>query len=472
MYQMNKTIAILSITALFALLSAPLVLAEETADATPPNVVLIFVDDLGYGDISLQGCTNYQTPHIDSIAKEGIRFSSGYVSGPACGPSRAALMTGRYKGRFGYDDNRCIREGVPAQEIFMPEMLREAGYITGHIGKWHLGKREGQLPKDRGFDESHTFEGKDLRPRPDWYAKKASEFIREHKDKDQPFFLYLATLEVHTKLAASDERLGRVAPHVKDKWQRLLGGMVLGMDDMVGEVLKTLRDEGLDESTIVFFISDNGASMANPVWIYDGTTVGPEWVYQEGTPRMLKACRSNAPLRGGKGNLYEGGIRVPVLMRWTGKLPAGVTYDSPVVSMDVFSTVAALAKADLPKDRPMDGVNLIPYLTGEKEGIPHEYLFWRKDTYNEAWWKVARKGKWKLANWGGRIALHDLDQDIGEKRNVASQYPEIVKEMSAQLARWDAEVTAEREASGFKYLTMEQWQAAKDKEDAAEMEKK
>ena len=341
---------------------------------------------------------------------------------------------------------------------------------TSASGTW--GQREGQLPKDRGFDESHTFEGKDLRPRPDWYAKKASEFIREHKDKDQPFFLYLATLEVHTKLAASDERLGRVAPHVKDKWQRLLGGMVLGMDDMVGEVLKTLRDEGLDESTIVFFISDNGASMANPVWIYDGTTVGPEWVYQEGTPRMLKACRSNAPLRGGKGNLYEGGIRVPVLMRWTGKLPAGVTYDSPVVSMDVFSTVAALAKADLPKDRPMDGVNLIPYLTGEKEGIPHEYLFWRKDTYNEAWWKVARKGKWKLANWGGRIALHDLEQDIEEKRNVASQYPEIVKEMSAQLARWDAEVTAEREASGFKYLTMEQWQAAKDKEDAAEMEKK
>ncbi|MHC4982970.1 MAG: sulfatase-like hydrolase/transferase [Planctomycetota bacterium] len=422
-----------------------------------PNILLIYVDDVGYGDLSVHGCRNYATPNIDSIAKEGIRFSSGYVAAPACGPSRAALMTGRYMGRFGYDDNRCITDGVPKAETFMSDMLKAARYATGHIGKWHLGRSEGQHPTDRGFDESYQFSGKDLRPRPDWYAEKAVGFIDKHKD--HPFFLYLAPLEVHTKLAATKERLARVA-HIEDKWQRLFAAMMLALDDTVGKVLAKLRKERLDEQTIVFFISDNGASLRNPVWIYDGATVDQEWIYKEGSPRLLPGCRSNAPLSGGKGILKEGGIRVPYFVRWTGKLPAGKVCDDPVVAMDVFATAAAVAGAKPPEGCRMDGVDLIPYLTGKKDAPPHEYLFWKKQTGSN-WWKVARKGKWKLSDWGGRVALHDLRSDIAEERNVADQHPDVVREMRSRLNAWFKEVAAECEATGFKYLTMEEWQRTK-----------
>ena len=420
----------------------------DRASDKRPNILLIFVDDVGYGDGSVHGCQDYATPNIDSIAKEGIRFSSGYVAAPACGPSRAALMTGRYMGRFGYDDNRCITDGMPQAEIFMSEMLKTAGYTTGHIGKWHLGTGEGQQPADRGFDESYEYSGKDLRPRPDWYAEKAVGFIDRHKD--HPFFLYLAPIEVHTKLAASKERLARVA-HIKDKWRRLFAAMMLAMDDTVGKVLDKLRKERLDEQTIVFFISDHGGSLLNSVWIYDGSTVDEEWVYKEGAPRRIPGCRSNAPLSGGKGTLNEGGIRVPYLVRWTGKLPAGKVYDDPVVSMDVFATAAALAGAKPPKGRRTDGVDLVPYLLGKKDSPPHEYLFWRKQTGTN-WWKVARKGRWKLSDRSGRVELYDLQKDIAEKHNLAAERPDIVQEMQGQLNAWCTEVTDECESTGFKYL--------------------
>ena len=429
---------------------------NRTSDKRP-NILLIYVDDVGYGDLSVHGCRNYATPNIDSIATEGVRFRSGYVSAPACGPSRAALMTGRYMGRFGYDDNRCITDGVPKAETFMSEMLRDAGYATGHIGKWHLGKANWQQPTNRGFDESYQFSGKDLRPRPDWYAAKATAFIDKHKD--HPFFLYLAPLEVHTKLAATKARLARVA-HIKDKWQRLLAAMMLGMDDMVGKVLAKLRKERLGEQTLVFFISDNGASLRNPVWIYDGQTVDKEWVYKKGSPRLLPGCRSNAPLSGGKGSLCEGGIRVPYFVRWTGTLPAGKVSNDPVVAMDVFATAAAVAGARLPSGRKMDGVDLMGYLTGKEAGLPHEYLFWKKQTGN-TWWKAARKGKWKLADRCGVVALYDLERDIAEKRNVAGKHPDVVREMRSRLNAWSREVTGECDATGFKYLNMKQWQRTK-----------
>ncbi|MBL7133307.1 MAG: sulfatase-like hydrolase/transferase, partial [Phycisphaerae bacterium] len=422
-----------------------------------PNILLIYVDDVGHGDVSAGGCRSYATPNIDSIATEGIRFSSGYVAAPACGPSRAALMTGRYMGRFGYDDNRCITDGVPKAETFMSDMLKAAGYATGHIGKWHLGSRDRQHPTDRGFDESYQFSGKDLRPRPDWYAAKAVAFIDKHKD--HPFFLYLAPLEVHTKLAATAERLARVA-HIKDKWQRLFAAMMLALDDTVGKVLAKLRKERLDEQTIVFFISDNGASLRNPVWIYDGATVDQEWIYKEGSPRLLPSCRSNAPLSGGKGILKEGGIRVPYFVRWAGRLPAGKVCDDPVVAMDVFATAAAVAGVKPPEGRRMDGVDLVPYLTGKKDGPPHEYLFWKKQT-GRNWWKVARKGKWKLSDRCGGVALYDLRSDVAEKRNVAAKHPDLVRQMRSSLNAWFKEVTAECDATGFKYLTMEQWQRTK-----------
>ena len=190
-----------------------------------PNVIIIYADDLGYEDISIHGCKDFSTPNIDRLARESVRCTNGYVMAPACGPSRASLLTGRYQGRFGYDDNRCIRDGIPASQVFLPEVLKSEGYSTGHIGKWHIGTNKGQLPLDRGFDESYTFSGidhadgrnqRDIRERPDWYAKKACNFIEAHKDGN--FFLYLAPLEAHSPLAANDERLERVSS-ISEKWR-------------------------------------------------------------------------------------------------------------------------------------------------------------------------------------------------------------------------------------------------------------
>ena len=419
-----------------------------------PNILLIFVDDVGYGDIGANGCRDLVTPNIDSIANEGVRFTSGYVAAPGCGPSRAALMTGRYMGRFGYEDNRCITGGVSTAETFISRTLQSAGYATGHIGKWHLGTAEGQHPTDRGFDETYKFSGKDLRPRPDWYAQQAVAFIEKHRCR--PFFLYLAPVEAHTKLAATQDRLDRVA-HIEDKWRRLYAAMVLGIDDMVGTVLKKLREEQLDKHTLVFFISDNGGSLRNTVFIYDGTTVDQPWVYQDGSPRLIPGCRSNAPLSGGKGSLAEGGIRIPFFMRWYGTIPAGKVCENPVISMDVFATAAALAKARVPAGRRIDGVNLIPFLSATGvDGVPHEYLYWKKQV-GDSWWTVARKGNWKLSDRAGRVELYDLGNDVGEERNVASQHPELVKEMRLRLSDWVREVTAECDASGFKYLSRDEW---------------
>jgi len=423
-----------------------------------PNIVVIYVDDVGYEDISIQGCKDFTTPNIDRLARESVRCTNGYVMAPACGPSRASFITGRYQGRFGYDDNRCITDGVPQNQIFLPEMLRSAGYATGHIGKWHLGNKEGQLPLDRGFAESYTYNNKgadaDIRDRPDWYGQKACDFIESHKD--ETFFLYLAVLEAHTSMAANEQRLERVK-HIKDKWRRLYAAMVLGIDDTVGKVMGKLTNEGLDENTLVFFINDNGGSMAHPMWIYDGSIMPEPYVYDGGERlRFEPKVRSNDPLRSGKGELYEGGIRVPYFVRWTGTLLAGELYDRPVTAMDVFPTTAAVAKASVPVSYKLDGTNLIPYLKGDNKQDPHEYVCWRKETAN-GWWKVIRKGDWKLSLWNRPPELYNLAEDIGESENMADKHPEIVNELTTLLEKWDQEVSAEVASTGFKALSLDQW---------------
>ena len=438
-----------------------------------PNIVLLFADDLGYGELGCQGNPQIPTPHIDSIARNGVRFTSGYVTAAYCAASRAGLMSGRFQTRFGFEHNPtgayCAHPdaGLPLSERTLARHLRDTGYVTGLIGKWHLGSHPKYNPMRRGFDEffGFTHEGHYFVPPPwkgvttmlrrkalpdggqgrwvdgkviytthmgnnepdydadnpilragqpveekdyltDALTREAVDFIDRHKRK--PFFLYLAYNAVHSPLQGADKYMDRFA-HIEDIHRRIFAAMLANLDDSVGEVLAKLRAEGLEDDTLIFFISDNG-----------------------GPTRELTS--SNLPLKGGKGDMWEGGIRVPFLMQWKGQLPAGMVYDKPVVSLDVFGTAAAIANAPIARNRPIDGVNLMPYLTGENKGRPHETLFWRARART-----AIRVGDWKLVkNPGGRAdaewQLYYLAEDLSEENNLAGKQPDKFKEM---MAAWD-----------------------------------
>jgi arylsulfatase B len=430
-----------------------------------PNVIVLFADDLGYGELSCQGNPEIPTPHIDSIAKNGVRFTAGYVAGPNCSPSRAGLLTGRIPTRFGYEFNPTgpLNEepgfGLPAGEITIAEALHDGGYTTGLIGKWHQGGAAKFHPFRHGFDEffGFTHEGHYFVPPPwdgvetllrrktlpggstekgYWYGEKklhfhnllgnepdydannpivrggqpveeteyltdaltreAVDFIDRHDDK--PFFLYLAYNAVHSPLQGADAYMEKFA-HIEDLHRRIFAAMLANMDDSVGAVMEQLRKSGLEENTLVFFLSDNG---------------GP----------TKELTSSNLPLRGSKGQMYEGAIRVPFMVQWKGKIPAGGVYEKPVSSFDIFATAAANS-AEVTAPKQVEGVDLIPYLTGENEGTPHETLFWRQGGRT-----ALRHGDWKLVRMGGKFApgkakweLYDLSKDLSEENNLAADEP-------------------------------------------------
>ena len=457
---------------------APAADAPSQADR-PPNVVVIFIDDLGYGELGCQGNREIPTPHIDSLAAEGVRFTDGYVTASYCSPSRAGLMAGRYQTRFGYElnpvgaHNEDPRAGLPASEVTLAEHLRDAGYTTALIGKWHLGGTAAFHPLRHGFDEFFGFlhEGHFYVPPPyhgattmlrrkalpgggqgrladgrliytthmgrnepsydtdnsilrggqpveepayltDALTREAVDFIDRHKRK--PFFLYLAYNAVHSPLQAADAYMERFA-RVEDVHRRIFAAMLSNLDDGVGRVLAKLRNEGLDERTLLFLISDNG-----------------------GPTRELTS--SNRPLRGGKGDVYEGGIRVPFLMRWTGRVPGGKVYRQPVISLDVYATAAAAADAPVAKGRGIDGVDLLPYLTGPQDGRPHEVLFWRMGRQT-----AVRVGDWKLVRNARRDAnapweLFDLARDVGESNDLAPTEPEKLRDLVDVWERLDGEM--------------------------------
>ncbi len=346
----------------------------ERRPADRPNVVVIVADDMGYGDVGVHGCRDIPTPHIDSIAKAGVRCTAGYVSAPQCSPTRAGLLTGRYQQRFGHESNGAIPgSALPLTETTLAARLKAAGYATGLVGKWHLGDDADHHPLERGFGEFFGFLGganpylpqgrsgvvpRILRGREDAreegyltdaFAREAVSFVDRHKDG--PFFLYLAFNAPHGPLQASVTYLKRFES-IKDEKRRTYAAMVSALDDAVGAVMAKLHAAGLDERTLVVFLSDNG---------------GPTDVNGS----------SNAPLRGVKGETREGGIRVPFLLRWPGRLPAGAIYDRPVIQLDLHPTALAAAGAPVPADATPDGVDLLPYLTGSKSGDPHELLYWR-----------------------------------------------------------------------------------------------
>ena len=434
------------------LLTIPVVPGQSGFAGAPkrPNIVVIVADDLGYAELGCQGSADIRTPHIDSIARHGVRFTSGYVTAPVCSPSRAGLLTGRYQQRFGHElnaigpQNRLPHVGLPTAERTIADNLRAAGYATGIVGKWHLGGTEPYHPQRRGFDEFFGFlhEGhfyvdghrsqavsllrpneppydeqnpllRGMQPVVDFgyltgaFTREAVAFIERHRDRS--FFLDLPYNAVHSPMQATEDDLVRF-PEIKDRKRRIFAAMLAALDEGVGAVLGKLRETGLMQDTLVIFVSDNGGPTA-------------------------ELTSSNAPLRGGKGQLYEGGIRVPFLMQWESHLPGGVVYDRPVSSLDVLPTALAAAGVKRADGAKLDGVDLLPYLGGRKDGSPQERLYWRYGG------KAAiREGRWKLVRDGGEKhwELYDLDKDIGEADDMAARQSEVVARLRAAWERWDS----------------------------------
>ncbi|PHN04556.1 sulfatase-like hydrolase/transferase [Flavilitoribacter nigricans] len=418
-----------------------------------PNVIIILTDDQGYGDVGFNGCTDIPTPNIDRIARRGVRFTNGYVSYAVCGPSRAGLITGRYQDRFGFGRNPILAPqdpnmGLPLTEETLATALDRAGYHSMVIGKWHLGAHESLHPLKRGFDEFYGFLSGGHRYFPeewtlrdlteiqaqfdgyrtklmrnydrveesayltDALSREAVEFVG--RNPDQPFFLYLAYNAPHGPLQATEKYLSRFA-HIQNEKRRTYAAMVSAVDDGVGRLLDRLEMLGLEDDTIVFFLSDNG---------------GPENVNGS----------DNGPLRGKKGDLLEGGIRVPFAVQWTGHIPSGVVYEKPVISLDIFATAVSQANAPLREDHPIDGVDLVPFLQPGNDAFPHDQLYWRKfDGKSNA--LVDRSGyKYLVEGKDTKPALYDLHQDIGEKDNLARKQKKKRKSLKKQYEAWSAEL--------------------------------
>jgi len=460
------------------------------AGQRPPNVVFILADDLGYNDITLNGGGvaggAAPTPNIDSIAHEGVTFANGYAGNATCAPSRAAIMTGRYATRFGFEFtptpvafSRVVgghagdrlhpsrfnaaevkntpkdenTEAMPSTEITIAEALKERGYHTLHLGKWHLGGVKGSRPEDQGFDESLGFmAGASLfapvgdpnveESRQDWDpidkflwgaapysvqfngsrpfkpAAYMTDYLTDQAvkaidaNKNRPFFMYLAYNAVHTPLQAPKADFDAL-PQIQDHRLRVYAAMVRNLDRNVGRVLQALKDRGLDDNTLVIFTSDNG---------------GAGYI---GLPDI------NRPYRGWKATFFEGGIHVPLLLRWPGQLPAGAIYRRPVGHVDIFATAAGAAGAPLRKDRVMDGVDLTPFVKGRSVGDPHKAIYWRSGRYS-----TVLAGGWKLqvAEEPKRTWLFDLTADPTEQRDLSKTRPDKLREMQATLARLNGQM--------------------------------
>lgn len=424
---------------------------QLSADNRPPNLIIILVDDMGYGDVGFNGCTDIPTPNIDRIAAQGVKFTNAYVSYAVCGPSRAGLITGRYQDRFGFGRNPLFAPndpnmGLPLSESTLADALGQADYRSAAIGKWHLGAHPSQRPLERGFDDFFGFLTGGHRYFPeewtledeyqvtsqyeayrtkllrnetrieeteyltDALSREAVHYIQEYKDA--PFFLYLAYNAPHAPMQATQKYLDRF-DHISAKRRKTYAAMVSAVDDGVGLILDKLSELELSENTLVVFLSDNG---------------GPEHVN----------ASDNGPLRGRKGNLLEGGIRVPFAMQWPGTIPAGIVYEHPVISLDLFATITARNKGKINLTHPIDGVDLLPFLTGEQSGVPHDALYWRKFDQNRM---AVRSGTDKWIAYGDSTLLFDLNKDIGETVDQTDDQTEKASTLEQQFTEWNREMT-------------------------------
>ena len=481
------------ILALLAMSGCTPVSPAQTANSVSlaPNIIVILADDLGYGDTGIYGSKIIKTPHIDALARRGVRFTRGYVTHPVCAPSRAALVTGRYQQRFGFEFNPVGRDdagGVDLREVTIAQLMRQQGYHTGLIGKWHLGRSGDYYPTNRGFDDffGMTAGGStylvDPRPGDELYSTPETEistsvgpsapiesaapagralrlaaararfpierngslvvereyltdaFTREAKNfitrnADRPFFLYLAYNAPHTPLQATKRYIDRYQ-HITDPGQRVYAAMVSALDDGVGEIVAQLRAQGLERRTLIVFLSDNGCA------------------------GYLNGACSNAPLSGYKATPLEGGVRVPFIMTMPGRLPGNRVVNRPVSTLDILPTALGLTGAKPPAGRAYDGINLLPYLTRNRSASDRT-LFWRAGEGH-----AVLRGADKLivlpqapagstagyvervvggaASYGLHTMLYDLSADPGETRNLALRDPRRANELAKAYAAWNA----------------------------------
>ena len=414
-------------------------LAANDKKRTRPNVVLIFVDDLGYGDVGYHGTCDTPTPNIDSIATKGTQFSTAYVTAAVCGPSRAGLLSGQYQQRFGFDDNPGpfrqspeVQIGTPTDRANIAERFKELGYATGMVGNWHEGDDDKFQPNNRGFDEYFGFNNGAaeyfIRDNPkgrlrrgakavkredeyltDAFGREGAAFVR--KNKNRPFFLYASFNAVHGPLQAPEKEIA-AAPKNPDRKRRIMSAMLTSMDKNIGRILKAIKQCGLESDTLVIFWSDNG-----------------------GKPPGNRSL--NTPLRGMKGEYYEGGIRVPACMKWPGKIRAGLRYDDPVSTLDVMPTALSAAGTDICPNWKLDGINLLRYLGDEKVSQPPRTLYWRQ-LYH---WAI-RDSEWKLLKNRNdkRPQLFRISKDKCEKTDLFDKRPDVVKRLTAAHAKWSAEM--------------------------------
>ena len=463
---------IITLFVLGSIFAAKAHVAERISDM--PNVIILLADDLGYGELGCQGNQQIPTPHIDAIAATGVRFTSGYVTAPNCSPSRAGLLTGRYGTRFGHEFNPTGAKnedpsmGLPLKQNTLADALQKAGYVTGLIGKWHLGGSAHYHPYRRGFDEFYGFlhEGHYFVPPPwngvstwlrrstlpgggtgrrtfgnvtysthmkrnepdydadnpilrggqpvdeqeyltDAITREAVDFIDRHTDK--PFFLFVAYNAVHSPLQGADAYMERF-DHIEDIQRRIFAAMLANLDDSVGAITEKVRREGLVNETMIYFISDNG-----------------------GPTRELTS--SNLPLRAGKGQMYEGGIRVPFMVQWPGKLPKGTTYERPVITTDIFATTFAAAGLSMQQSGTFDSANILPYINGDTDGDPHESLYWRQGAK-----RAFRKGDMKVVRQGSAWEFYNLSQDISEKNELGESKHALLNELVKEWEELDAQM--------------------------------
>lgn len=438
MHSHPNNIIICFTVALFSLGNADQIRAQDTPAESKPNIIFIMADDLGYGDLGSYGQSKIQTPHIDRLAKEGIRFTQAYAGGPACTPSRSVLMTGQHNGHTAARDNiPHYHTYLQKEDTTVAEVLQEAGYRTGGVGKWSLGDA-GTVGRatNQGFDmwlgylnqdHAHYYytEYLDYNERRlelpgntvlrehyshDILTNKALQFIR--KSKDAPFFLYAAFTLPHFSSESEDEHgltVPSTDPYTDKDWPesaRKYAAMIHMIDRDVGRIVDLVDELGLGKETLIIFTSDNG-----------------------GHPTIWKAFDTNGPLRGYKRNLTEGGIRVPFIARWTGTVPAGRVSNEVISFQDMMPTFAELAGTASPRD--IDGISVLAALMGDPIKEPHDFLYWdyghTRDRYDQA----VRMGAWKGIRLGeeSEIRLYHLEKDIAEKNNVADQYPGVVREI-------------------------------------------
>ncbi|WP_231756941.1 sulfatase-like hydrolase/transferase [Microbulbifer elongatus] len=426
--------------------------AAAAENIEKPNIVVILADDLGYADVGFNGSKDIVTPNLDKLANEGMTFSEAYTAHPFCGPSRAALMTGRYPHKIGSQFNLPVRGsfvGVPTEEKFISKVLQDNGYFTGAVGKWHLGEAPEFHPNRRGFDEFYGFLGGGHNYFPELfnklYAKQKAQgltnidpyirplehngkeieeneyitdalsregvnFVRKAADTGKPFFLYMAYNAPHSPLQAKQEDMAKF-PGIKNKDRRTYAGMVYAMDRGVGDLVETLKSTGQLDNTLIVFFSDNGGDK--------------------------RYGANNNPLREGKGSVFEGGFRTPMVMHWPRQIKAGSRFEHPIKALDLFPTFAGLAGASLEPDNKLDGKNIFPFLkTGE---APHKdeliFALRHRGSYSDA---AVRRNEWKAVKVGedSPWKLFNIEQDKEETRDLAEKHPLMLRDMVREMEVW------------------------------------